>query len=42
VRKTELKENEIVVHNALAEVINKLFAKGNGFDNNTMDIGTGG
>lgn len=36
VRKTELKENEIAVHNALAEIINKLFAK-DGINNNTMD-----
>lgn len=41
VRKRELKENEIAVHNALAEVINRIFSK-NGFNNDTMDTGTGG
>lgn len=42
VRKKELKETEIAVHNALAEVINKIFANKDGFNNDTMDFGTGG
>ena len=37
VRKNELKEYEAAVHNALAEVVNKLLAKGDGINNNTMD-----
>lgn len=40
VRKRELKELEITVHNALAEIVNKLFGKDNGNSNiidDTMD-----
>ncbi|WP_370788801.1 hypothetical protein, partial [Bacteroides nordii] len=38
-RKTELEEFEIVVHNAVAKVVNRLFSKDNASD--SMDIGTG-
>lgn len=34
-RKTELEELEITVHNALAKVLNKLFSHGN--ENDTVD-----
>jgi hypothetical protein len=38
-RKTELEEFEIVMHNAFAKVVNRLFSKDNASD--SMDIGTG-
>ncbi|WP_368123555.1 hypothetical protein, partial [Bacteroides sp. RTP21281st1_F3_RTP21281_210402] len=38
-RKTELEEIEIVMHNAFAKVVNRLFSKDNASD--SMDIGTG-
>lgn len=37
VRRNELKEMEITVHNALAEIVNKLFGKDNGIIDDTMD-----
>lgn len=37
VRRTELQEMEITMHNALAEIVNKLFSKDNGIINDTMD-----
>nr|DAR16602.1 MAG TPA: hypothetical protein [Caudoviricetes sp.] len=37
VRKTELKETETAVYNALATVLNKLFEKKDGFNDYTMD-----
>lgn len=37
VRKTELKETETAVYNALATVVNKLFEKKDGFNDYTMD-----
>lgn len=37
VRRNELKEMEITMHNALAEIVNKLFGKDNGIIDDTMD-----
>ena len=37
--KRELEEIEIVMHNAFAKVVNRLFSKDNASD--SMDIGTG-
>lgn len=37
VRRTELQEMEITMHNALAEIVNKLFGKDNGIIDDTMD-----